>query len=233
MTARAEILRRVQDAARLAPAEPVTVPRDYAAEIDLPVAERVDLLVDRLVDYRAEVRHATVDTVGKEVAAALDVLGAEAIGVPPGLDPTWLDPTWLDPTWPGPARSARGRAAQGRRKVLVDDSTLTVADLAALDAVVTASALACASTGTIFLDGQPDQGRRALSLVPDAHVCIVRTADIVVDLPSAIRRLVPHRPITMVSGPSATSDIELQRVEGVHGPRRLVVIVLDDGPAPG
>jgi L-lactate dehydrogenase complex protein LldG len=106
---------------------------------------------------------------------------------------------------------------------------LTVDQLDALDAVVTGAALAIADTGTIVLDSGPESGPRALTLVPDHHVCVVRAHTIVPSVPDAVAALADAaragRPITFVSGPSATSDIELDRVEGVHGPRRLDVIV--------
>ena len=108
-----------------------------------------------------------------------------------------------------------------------DDPPLTAYDLDELDAVVTTAALGIAVTGTIVLDHGPGQGRRALSLVPDRHVCVVSADQVVADVPDAVRRLDPVRPLTWISGPSATSDIELDRVEGVHGPSNLHVIVVD------
>jgi L-lactate dehydrogenase complex protein LldG len=111
----------------------------------------------------------------------------------------------------------------------VEDSGLSPRELDALDGAVTTCAAACAETGTIALDGGPGQGRRALSLVPDLHVCVVQAEQVVETVPELVAALEPSaregRPITLVSGPSATSDIELNRVEGVHGPRRLVVVV--------
>ena len=111
----------------------------------------------------------------------------------------------------------------------VQDDGLSIAELAALDGVVTACTVAIAQTGTIVLSGRPEEGRRALTLVPDLHICIVETSRIVETVPEAFDRLASAatRPLTFVSGPSATSDIELNRVEGVHGPRRLVVVIAD------
>ncbi len=117
----------------------------------------------------------------------------------------------------------------GGVEAIVDDG-LAADELDALDGAVTTCAVACAETGTIALDGGPGQGRRALTLVPDLHVCVVPAARIVETVPELIEALAPSaragRPIVLVSGPSATSDIEFTRVEGVHGPRRLVVVVV-------
>jgi L-lactate dehydrogenase complex protein LldG len=108
----------------------------------------------------------------------------------------------------------------------IEDHELSIGELDALDTVITGCALAIADTGTIVLDGGTASGRRALTLVPDHHICLVREDQIVASVPDAIAKLDSHAPLTFVSGPSATSDIELDRVEGVHGPRELDVVIV-------
>ena len=177
---------------------------DVSPAVAVPAAPRVpdrgDLVAlfdERVADYRAVVTRCTADELGSTVAAAL---GSARAVVPAGL----------------------GLEVAGS---VVDDG-LTAAELDALDAVVTRAAVGIAETGTIVLDHQPDQGRRAISLVPDLHVCIVDVTQVVADVPDAIAVLDPARPLTWISGPSATSDIELDRVEGVHGPRTLHVVLV-------
>lgn len=170
------------------------------------VGETLDLFADNVADYRAEVVRVAAGGVPAAVAAALSGLGS--VVVPAGLDRAWL------------------AEADGVR--VVEDQQLSAAELDRIDAVVTAAAVGIATTGTIVLDHGPDQGRRAVTLVPDTHVCVVREDQVVHDVPEAVRRLRPGgdpRPLTWISGPSATSDIELDRVEGVHGPRTLVVVI--------
>jgi L-lactate dehydrogenase complex protein LldG len=183
------------------------VPRDYHRTGVHPAGapELLDLFRDRLVDYKATVLDAPPDGVAEAVRTAL----ADATGnvvVPPGLPDRW---------WPDGLATAR----------LTDDG-LSPAELDAAAAVLTGCASACATTGTIALDGSPDQGRRAITLVPDVHVCVVRAEQVVQTVPEMLATLEPTRPITFVSGPSATSDIELERVEGVHGPRTLIVVLV-------
>lgn len=173
--------------------------------VEVPPAPRapdrgdlVALFVERVEDYRAVVTRCAPDEVEQVVR---DVLGPARAVVPPALG--------LD--LPG---------------AVVDDG-FTATELDAYDAVVTRAAVGIAETGTVVLDHQPDQGRRAITLVPDLHVCVVDAGQIVADVPDAIALLDPVRPLTWISGPSATSDIELDRVEGVHGPRTLHVVLVE------
>ncbi len=173
--------------------------------VEVPPAPRapdrgdlVALFVERVEDYRAVVTRCAPDEVEQVVR---DVLGPARAVVPPALG--------LD--LPG---------------AVVDDG-FTATELDAYDAVVTRAAVGIAETGTVVLDHQPDQGRRAITLVPDLHVCVVDAGQVVADVPDAIALLDPARPLTWISGPSATSDIELDRVEGVHGPRTLHVVLVE------
>ncbi|MEU7844045.1 LUD domain-containing protein [Micromonospora sp. NPDC049114] len=198
VTSRDLVLGRLRAALATGGPAPAPVSRDYvqADTVD------VDQLAQRLTDYRAHVHRATEAAVAATIA---DLLPAGAtVVVPPGLPPAWLPSTVT---------------------TLTDDG-LDHGRIGASDAVVTAAAVAIAQTGTIVLDGSPDQGRRVLSLLPDRHVCVVRAEQVVATVPEALARLTPHRPLTWISGPSATSDIELIRVEGVHGPRHLHVVLL-------
>ncbi|MER6527216.1 LUD domain-containing protein [Streptomyces sp. NPDC001508] len=185
------------------------VARDYLrAHGERSAAQTVDLLAENLADYRARVHRCTAGELPSLIADLLAARGATSVLVPPGLDTGWLAATDI-------ARVA-------------DRAESTVRELDRVDSVVTACAVAIAETGTIVLDGAPDQGRRRITLVPDHHICVVRVPDQVVSaVPQALERLDPVRPLTWISGPSATSDIELDRVEGVHGPRTLEVVLVD------
>jgi L-lactate dehydrogenase complex protein LldG len=203
--ARQIILERIRDALADRPAGGPT-PRDY--ERALPAGtDRIELFVERVGDYRATVHQTTAVDLPATIAAVLAGHHATRIAVPARIPDSWL------------AGSSAERVP--------DDPVLSHADLDRLDGVVTGCAVAIAETGTIVLDAGPDQGRRALSLLPDLHVCVVDVDQVVGSVPEAIARLDPTRPQTWISGPSATSDIELQRVEGVHGPRRLEVIIVE------
>ncbi|WP_171170572.1 lactate utilization protein C [Streptomyces sp. I05A-00742] len=219
-TSRARILGRVRRALTDVPA--YERPRDHPVARDYlrvhgqrTPAESAALLAARLTDYRASVHRTGADGLPALLRELLDRRGARRVVVPAGLPGTWT--------------------AGADAEVVVDRPALTARELDAVDSVVTGCALAVAETGTIVLDAGPDQGRRCVTLVPDHHICVVRTADQIVDsVPQALERLDPRRPLTWISGPSATSDIELDRVEGVHGPRALdVVLVAGGGAAPG
>ncbi len=217
--ARRDVLARIRRANRAAGAREPQVPRDYA-DSGMHAAgsdEVVDLLEDRLVDYKATVTRCYQAGVPEAVAAALDRVSARRVVVPPGLPADWV---------------ASLRADAGIQELIVDDGGCTAEQLDEVDAVVTAAAAVAAVTGTIVLDGSPDQGRRIISLVPDVHVCVVGADQVVESVPELLRRVEPTRPTTFISGPSATSDIELERVEGVHGPRTLhVVLVIEPDDA--
>jgi len=205
VSARDEVLARVRRAlgdAERTPESPLPsrVRADHRSRADV-----LDLFAERVADYRATVVRCAEDEVAGAVASALS--GAGSVVVPGGF----------------PAELLAGGDADLRR---VDDTDLTASELDRVDAVVSTAAVGIAETGTIVLDHGPGQGRRALSLVPDLHVCVVRSAQVVADVPAAVAALDPARPQTWVSGPSATSDIELDRVEGVHGPRTLHVILV-------
>ncbi|MFD4153793.1 lactate utilization protein C [Streptomyces hydrogenans] len=202
---RERILARIRSAVADAPEAPEAT-RAYLTRHTPDDPEAVlDLLHENLADYRARVHRTDEAGLAALIARRLEERGARTYVVPDGLPAGWLADTTAEP---------------------VPDGRLTPAALDAVDAVVTGCALAVAETGTIVLDGGPGQGRRALTLVPDLHVCVVREEQVVASVPEAMPLLDPRRPLTWISGPSATSDIELDRVEGVHGPRTLEVVLV-------
>ena len=205
-SARDEILARIRATSRVAP---TPLSRTYRRDSQLTAGERVDRFRERVADYRAEVRLVTLRDLPAEIDKSLERHAARKIGIPADLPPAWL-----------PASAE-----------LIADCDLTAQELDELDGVLTGCTAAIAETGTIVLSGGPTEGRRALTLVPDLHLCVVRESQIVGSVPEGIASLdellkEKQRPITFISGPSATSDIELSRVEGVHGPRVLVVLVV-------
>ncbi|MET9154843.1 LUD domain-containing protein [Streptomyces griseoflavus] len=212
MSSRERILGRVRRALAGVPGDHTpyerAVARDYLREHGArTVGETVELLAENLADYRAVVHRTDAAGLAGVIAGLLAARGASSVLVPPGLDEEWLASTEV-------ARVA-------------DRAGSTPRELDRVDSVVTACAVAVAETGTIVLDGSPDQGRRRITVVPDHHICVVRVPDQVVSsVPRALERLDPARPLTWISGPSATSDIELDRVEGVHGPRTLEVVLV-------
>jgi L-lactate dehydrogenase complex protein LldG len=215
VSAREEVLARIAQAHRAAPAPNLPyerIRREYRTTSDSSAEALTELLIDRLVDYRALVRQCTADDLAGTIANALADRGAHTVVVPSGLDSSWT--TDLSGS-------------------LLTDGLLThyqrtVSELDGVDGVITGCAVAIAETGTLILDGSPGQGRRVLTLIPDYHLCVVFPDQIVADVPQALARLEATQPLTMISGPSATSDIELNRVEGVHGPRTLEVIIVRD-----
>ncbi len=229
LSSRQQILRRVRAATgrgagpaeagasadeAAADAEYGALPRDYLrAHHDPAEHDIVALFAERAADYRAVVQRVAADGLPGAIARALT---AGTFVVPAGLPPDWL-----------------AQVAADRADVLLagDDPPLSAAALDAAAGVITGCTVAIAETGTIILDHGPGQGRRALTLVPDFHLVIVRHEQIAADLPGALSRLDPARPQTLISGPSATSDIELVRVEGVHGPRTLHVLIAAPDPA--
>lgn len=209
--AKAEILGRIRaslwDSPQ--PAEPI---RNYRRESDKSIEEITEILIDRLVDYKANVYQETEETIAGRIA---ELLGKSArYVVPAGLKSQWLPEDTA-------ARSRMVDSGNANKP-----GALSVRELDAVDAVVTSSTVSCAETGTIALNSTDQEGRRAISLVPDHHICVVPVDTIVELIPETVSRLDFSRPVTWISGPSATSDIELIRVEGVHGPRTLDVIIL-------
>ncbi len=219
MSAKSEIMDRIRSALTDVPdvpaADDVEVAWRYGQPVQLPEGNVLDVFVERVEDYHATVVSCAADDLPDAIAAGLKATGATTAVVPAGLDGDWLS------------------AASEVEFTTEDAGPLSADELNTLDAVVTASAVSVAETGTIVLDHSPDQGRRALTLVPDRHVCVVHSGQVVSGVPEAVARLrgavEAGQPLTWISGPSATSDIELSRVEGVHGPRQLYVILVREG----
>lgn len=213
--ARSDILGRIRTALRDVPTgetpDDVAVERGYRTRADAPHADLIEQFAERVAEYKATVRPVTASKLPAAISEACAARRVQRLVVPADLPDAWL-PARID--------------------VLRDDG-LSHAQLDASDGVLTGCALGIAQTGTIVLDGGPHQGRRAITLLPDYHLCIVRVDQIVGLVPEAIAALTDavrdaRRPLTFISGPSATSDIELNRVEGVHGPRTLEVLMVID-----
>lgn len=199
--ARTAVLGRVRTALASAPPQPVAVPRNYHRE-PLRAAGNAERFAAAVAEYRARVHRIEAAAIASTV---LELVGPDAgVVIPADLPPEWVAGV----------------------TTIADEPALGVEQLDRADAVLTGCALGIAATGTIVLDAGPAQGRRALTLVPDHHICVVRVDQIVDTVPQAFAELTPTRPLTLISGPSATSDIELQRVEGVHGPRTLDVLMV-------
>jgi L-lactate dehydrogenase complex protein LldG len=206
-SARSVVLERIRAALGDGPA-PLEAPRAY--ETTLPAGtDVIERFHERVADYRANVHRVDDAQLPAAIARVLAGHDASRVVVPRGVPDAWF--------------AMMGSGLQP----IDDDPPLTHAELDAVDGVLTGCAVAIAETGTIVLDAGPAQGRRVLSLLPDLHVCVVLSDQIVGTVAEALQRLDPMRPLTWISGPSATSDIELRRVEGVHGPRRLEVVIVD------
>ncbi|MFD8295260.1 lactate utilization protein C [Streptomyces bauhiniae] len=219
MSDRERVLGRVRRALADVPEDDTpyerAVPRAYVREHgERTEEETVELLAENLADYRAVVHRCAEADLPALIARLLAARGTRNVLVPDGLPSAWLSDADLVPV---PDRAAS-----------------TPYELDAVDSVVTGCAVAVAETGTLVLDGGPGQGRRRITLVPDHHICVVRVPEqVVASVPQALERLSPTRPLTWISGPSATSDIELDRVEGVHGPRTLEVVLTGVIPSVG
>jgi L-lactate dehydrogenase complex protein LldG len=202
--ARSTMLARIRAALADRPVA-AEVARDY--DLSRPLGDLVEMAAERIADYRAEVHTVTADELPKKIGQLLTARGARRVIGPVDLPEAWrvAGVEWL-----------------------IDSPPLSIADLDGADGVVTGSAVTIAETGTIVLDAGQAQGRRVLTLLPDYHLCVVLASQIVGIVPEALAKLDPVRPLTFISGPSATSDIELDRVEGVHGPRNLEVVLVPD-----
>jgi len=204
MNARDEILSRIQAANVKASGRPIR--RNYAHVVEL--ADPVGMFVERVEDYKATVIR--TDAEGVAAAVAKSLVGTSRVVVPAGFNPAWV-PDGVE--------------------VVLDEPMMSNDELNKVDAVLTSSVVGIAVTGTIVLDHTEGMGRRALTLVPDLHVCVITADQIVGDVPEAVGRLSDSvyagNPLTWVSGPSATVDIELIRVHGVHGPRTLRIVVVE------
>jgi len=206
-TAKEEILNRIAAAQKQAGLpDHVEIPREYQKEGTLNEDELREMLVDRLEDYKADVHVTDESGLNSTLVGILKERGCSNVVYAPGMD--------------------AGLLAGFEGTITPDDNAKDPRELDAVDAVVTESHVTSAQTGTIVLESNETCGRRALTLVPDRHVCIVRKDQIVYGVPEMVSRINPERPATWISGPSATSDIELSRVEGVHGPRDLIVVIV-------
>lgn len=206
-TAKEEILNRIAAAQKQAGLpDHVDIPREYQKEGTLNADELREMLVGRLEDYKADVHVTDESGLNSTLVDILKERGCSNVVYAPGMDAGLLD------------------GFEGT--ITPDDNAKDPRELDAVDAVVTESHVTSAQTGTIVLESNETCGRRALTLVPDRHVCIVRKDQIVYGVPEMVSRMNPERPATWISGPSATSDIELSRVEGVHGPRDLIVVIV-------
>lgn len=209
MTAREEVLARIRRSVgqRLTEKQRdyAAIPRHYDVQSTQPAADRIELFVDRLQDYNATVYRCRLEEIAETVARALAARGKRRIVIPREFPSRWLPPSFE----------------------FLDGTDMSYQELDASEGVLTSCAAAIASTGTIVLQHANGQGRRALTLIPDYFACVVLESQVASSVPEGIRAISSFGtvPLTTVSGPSATSDIEMTRVKGVHGPRTLDVIL--------
>ncbi|MDR0848918.1 MAG: lactate utilization protein C [Propionibacteriaceae bacterium] len=216
MSSRDVILSRIRKALSDVPNLPPEkdIPLNWEYGKPLAMDDVLDTFTQMCLDYKAVVERVPVAEVPATITKLVTERQVKTFVVPAGLDQDW-----------------RKAAADGGAKLIEDDPPLSSPELNDIDGVITAARVGIADTGTIVLDHAPDQGRRALSLVPDLHICVILADQVVSDVPEAVQRLKPSivagNPLTWISGGSATSDIELSRVEGVHGPRKLLIILAE------
>ena len=210
--AKIEVLRRIRSALGER-REGAVVPRAYERASGLSRTEIITEFVERVTDYRATVHRTTEAKLGEKVSEVCRLRGAETLAIPADAPDAWLPPD-----------------IEFLRDDFVHGEALSNDRLGGADGVLSGCALAVAQTGTLILDSGAHQGRRALTLLPDLHVCVVFARQVVGTVPEAVAALreAALRPLTLISGPSATSDIELNRVEGVHGPRTLDVVLVEE-----
>lgn len=211
MNAKEEIFARINAAlGDVTDPDPEESPLDWNYGEGVDIEDPVDLFLERVEDYKANVERVAAKDLPEAIVRHLKSSNVSSVVLPDGLEKSW-------------------RKAIDDAGIEIHSDPLTAPELNEIGGVVTAAAAGIANSGTFVLDHRQDQGRRALTLVPDVHVCVVRADQVVTNLPEAMTRLKPSvlegLPLTFVAGPSATSDIELSRVEGVHGPRVLHVIV--------
>lgn len=215
MSSREIILSRIRkalgDVPNLPPEQDIPLTWEYGKPLALDNV--LDTFTEMCLDYKAVVERVPAAKVPETITKLVSDRKVKTFVVPAGLDSAW-----------------RKAAEKGGAK-LIEDEALTSPELNEIEGVITAARVGIADTGTIVLDHAPDQGRRALSLVPDLHICVIAADQVVSDIPEAVQRLKPSivagNPLTWISGGSATSDIELSRVEGVHGPRKLLIILAE------
>ena len=213
MSSRDLILRSIREANHRGAATGIHQPQiertsaSYRASSQMSHGALIDLLIDRLQDYGARVLRITPDAVPQSINRLVEARGASRMVMPPGIPRAWAP----------------------QSVCFTEDTALSPAELNTFDGVLTTATLAIAQTGTIVLQNAPGQGRRALSLVPDYYLCLLRTDQIVETVPEAFAQLAPTAtlPTTFISGPSATADIEMTRIKGVHGPRTLDVLLIE------